>query len=87
MRYNKDRYKNDNIVNNKYMTHIIQDIPESQKDTWLLSNFNMRLDLLSYKYYKTVDYWWLIAQANKLPADSIYIGVEGMLLRIPYIGD
>lgn len=42
-----------------------------------------RLDLISYKYYKTVNYWWIILVAN-----SIYNPFDirtGDILRIPSI--
>jgi len=46
----------------------------------------MRLDLVSYKVYKTVDYWWLIGVVNKIedPFNDIAVGD---LLKIPSIFD
>ena len=41
-----------------------------------------RLDLISYKFYQTVDLWWLIAQAN----DLLNINTDmylGQILIIP----
>jgi hypothetical protein len=40
-----------------------------------------RLDILSYKYYKTPDLWWVIAEANDIN-DPFSLEV-GDLLRIP----
>ena len=46
----------------------------------------MRLDLISYKVYKMVDYWWLIGVVNQV--ENPFTGVAvGDLLRIPNILD
>ena len=46
----------------------------------------MRLDLVSYKAYRTVDYWWLIGVVNKI--ENTFTGVAvGDLLVIPNILD
>lgn len=46
----------------------------------------MRLDLVSYKVYKTVDYWWLIGVVNQIedPFNDVQVGD---LLKIPNILD
>jgi hypothetical protein len=46
----------------------------------------MRLDLVSYKVYKTVDYWWLIGVVNQIqdPFNDVTVGD---LLKIPNILD
>ena len=46
----------------------------------------MRLDLVSYKAYQTVDYWWLIGVVNKIENVLLDIAV-GDLLVIPSIFD
>lgn len=45
-----------------------------------------RVDMISYKNYQTVNYWWLIAYANEIhdPFTDIYVG---KLLVIPNILD
>lgn len=40
-----------------------------------------RLDLLSYKYYRTVALWWVIAYVNSI--DDPFVMDIGVLLRIP----
>lgn len=40
-----------------------------------------RLDLISYKYYLTVEYWWIIATANDI-LDPFNLEI-GTILRIP----
>lgn len=41
-----------------------------------------RLDLISMRFYKTPDLWWLIAHVNNIidPFDDMFVGQE---LRIP----
>lgn len=39
-----------------------------------------RLDIISYKYYKTPELWWLIAEVNNIDAFDMY---EGQELIIP----
>lgn len=46
----------------------------------------MRLDLVSYKAYQTVDFWWLIGVVNKIENPLLDISV-GDLLIIPNILD
>jgi len=41
-----------------------------------------RLDLLAFDFYGDTSYWWVIASANALPGDSLYLE-PGMQLRIP----
>lgn len=41
----------------------------------------LRLDLISYKYYLTPEYWWVIALANDL-LDPFSLAI-GTILRIP----
>ncbi len=41
-----------------------------------------RLDLMSYTYYGSPHYWWIIAYANRL-LNPVRDMVPGMLLKIP----
>lgn len=45
---------------------------------------NTRLDQLSYKYYKSPDYAWLIMQANPEYGSIEYRIPDGVTLRIPF---
>jgi hypothetical protein len=45
-----------------------------------------RPDLISYKSYKTVKYWWLICLVNNISNPLTDIE-EGMILKIPNIHD
>jgi len=44
-----------------------------------------RIDLISYLNYQTVDYWWLITQANGItdPINEIVMGQELIIPSIP----
>ena len=44
----------------------------------------MRLDNLSYKYYSSPDYAWLILLANPQVGSLEYLIPDGERLRIPY---
>ena len=71
-------YKRDGIK--FFETWDIPEIPISSEDSFhrISSGEEGRWDLISYKYYRTVLYWWVICVANKvknpmqiLPADTI----------------
>lgn len=57
-------------------------IPNRISDIYILPNETDRLDLLAYKYYGDVRYWWIIAQANHLGKGSLSVK-PGVRLRIP----
>lgn len=43
-----------------------------------------RLDILSYKFYKTADKWWVLAKANNLANGSMAVPI-GTRLFIPNV--
>jgi phage tail protein X len=51
-------------------------------DIYVLTNTTDRLDQLSYKYYGSVKYWWIIAHANKLSKGSMALE-SGLKIFIP----
>ncbi len=51
-------------------------------DTYVLTDSTDRLDQLSYKYYGTVKYWWIIAHANKISKGSMALD-PGLKIFIP----
>lgn len=59
-------------------------IPFSPSDTYhvITSVDESRIDLVAYRYYKTPELWWVIAEANgiQFPADELS---EGTILRVP----
>lgn len=64
-------------------THYFYDIPFSEADEYLKvdSNYENRLDKVSFDYYGTVVLWWVIAQASGL-RNPLYVPI-GTVLRIP----
>ena len=47
-------------------------------------NGTSRMDLLSYQYYGSADYGWLILQANPQLPSIEYLIEDGTRIRIPY---
>jgi hypothetical protein len=65
------------LVNNIY-----PEIPITEEDDYVITVLGDRLDLLAFDFYGDVSFWWVIASANSLPGDSIYLQ-PGLQLRIP----
>lgn len=58
------------------------DIAFSDTDIYIEAAFGDRLDIISYDYYKSTEYYWILLVANNLPGDSIFVP-PGTQLRIP----
>jgi phage tail protein X len=57
----------------------------SATDIYIITTPGDRLDLIAYKYYGNVSYWWIIAQANvesKVGKGTMVVPT-GIQLRIP----
>jgi hypothetical protein len=54
----------------------------SDLDIYIETVYGDRLDIISFDYYKSVDYYWVLIVANNLPGDSIFVK-PGTQLRIP----
>lgn len=65
-----------------YSNNIYPDIPLSNDDSYVIAVLGDRLDLLALDFYGDTSFWWVIASANALPGDSLYIE-PGMQIRIP----
>jgi hypothetical protein len=81
------RYQNIEITKNStgeryYSNNIYPDIPLSNNDSYIIAVLGDRLDLLAFDFYGDTSFWWVIASANSLPGDSLYVE-PGMQLRIP----
>lgn len=79
-----DRYKR---FKNNGNCRIVPLINIPLYDTDLFITFNkstMRLDNLSYKYYSSPDYAWLIMLANPSLGSLEYMIEDGVTMRIPY---
>ena len=68
----------------RYFVSIIDpQIPKQSDDIYVVCSFGERLDLLAWKYYQNVEYWWIIAAANpELRKDSLNLET-GIQIRIP----
>ena len=58
------------------------DVPISDGDWYVITTAGDRLDALAQQFYHNSDYWWIIAIANGLPADSLCPEI-GIQIRIP----
>ncbi len=82
------RFKKTNLLRDDnvewFETYEFGDVPYTDVDIYheVGPGETSRLDLISFEYYGTVDYWWLIAEANDIyfPLTDV---VAGMTLRIP----
>lgn len=81
------RYQNIQIVKSDtgtryYSNNIYPEIPLSNNDNYVITVLGDRLDLMAFDFYGDTSLWWIIASANALPGDSLYL-TPGMQLRIP----
>lgn len=75
---------NDNIrKKQQYVPTYYPTVPTDPNDTYILTQYQDRLDLIAYDFYGDSTLWWIIAMANDLPGDSLYLEV-GTQLRIPF---
>ena len=80
-----DRYqatKKHKIGKVAYKTSTIPRIPIQESDLFIISREGDRLDLLSFEFYNTISYWWVIAEANGIGKGTTVIE-PGMQIRIP----
>lgn len=57
-------------------------ITPRNSDIYVITTVGDRLDILADQYYKDSKMWWIIASANNLRKDSLFI-TPGTQLRIP----
>ena len=78
-RYSSTRIKTEK---NKvyYKTTEFENIPKSESDIYVITQYGDRLDLLANQFYGVVTLWWYIARANDL---NTMIVPENIQLRIP----
>ena len=65
-----------------YTNNVYPEIPVSDQDDYVIAVLGDRIDLLAFDFYGDVALWWVIASANSLPGDSLYLE-PGMQIRIP----
>ena len=61
-------------------TKYYKNIPETETDIYVITQWGDRLDLLANEYYGNSHLWWYIAKANNLKYNNL---PEGIQLRIP----
>lgn len=74
--------KNSQMGNQFYRNNIYPEIPVSENDTYAIAVLGDRMDLLAFDFYGDTSFWWVIASANSLKGDSLYLE-PGMQIRIP----
>jgi len=65
-----------------YIPTYYPNITVTEQDTYIITKGTDRLDLIANDFYGDSTLWWVLAMANDLPGDSIFIG-DGVQLRIP----
>ena len=67
-----------------YKPNFYPEIPLSENDIYVITDFGDRLDLLANQFYHDVTLYWVIAAANPdvINFGSLFIA-EGTQLRIP----
>lgn len=81
-RYENIQIVKDNTGERYYSNNIYPDIPLSNDDNYIITVLGDRLDLIAFDFYGDSSMWWIIASANALPGDSLYLE-PGSQLRIP----
>lgn len=74
--------KNSQEGNQFYSNNVYPDIPLTNEDSYVITVLGDRLDLLAFDFYGDTSYWWVIASANALSGDSLYLE-PGAQIRIP----
>jgi hypothetical protein len=91
----ESRYQFTSVTNNKvkyergkeveghrtFNTMLLPDIPKNDEDIYIYTREGDRLDLLSYEYYGSAEYWWVLAQANNIKGS--WVVEPGIRFRIP----
>ena len=57
-------------------------IPLRDDDTYIFSKESDKLEHISYRFYETPEYWWVIAKANNISNGTIFLK-PGRQIRIP----
>ena len=81
-RYETTTQKLDKSGVRVYTTTYYPEIPISDSDRFVRPVDGDRIDLLANRYYGDSTLWWVVAMANDVPGDSMFI-TPGFQLRIP----
>tara|TARA_R110002153_G_scaffold246237_1_gene401871 strand:- start:6608 stop:6913 length:306 start_codon:yes stop_codon:yes gene_type:complete len=61
---------------------IYPEIPLSENDVYVISEYGDRYDTLAQEFYKDAELWWIISSANNYQKGSLIV-TPGVQLRIP----
>ena len=80
-----DRYRNTEKRKTEdgklvYRSTLYDNVPISDDDVYVITQYGDRLDLLAYQFFGDVTLWWYIARANNLFSINV---PENIQLRIP----
>lgn len=81
-RYTNNRIRRTRDGRRVYRTRIYPNIPMRDDDTYVVTQTGDRLDLLSFQYYGSQTFWWIIAAANNIHNSPLGLK-DGIVLRIP----
>lgn len=65
-----------------YRPNYYPNITVTEQDTYIITKATDRLDLIAFDFYGDSTLWWVIAMANNLEGDSLFIG-DGVQIRVP----
>jgi|TARA_R100001015_G_C4587700_1_gene143482 hypothetical protein len=63
-----------------YRSTLFDNVPVSDNDIYIITQYGDRLDLLAHQFYGDVSLWWYIARANNVFTFNV---PENIQLRIP----
>jgi len=66
-----------------YKNNIYPSIPFDESDIYIITRVGDRLDLISFNYYGSTDYWKIIAAVNNNVTNGSLFPTPGTQLRIP----
>ena len=73
-----------NLGSTYYRTTFYPEIPLSENDIYVVTDFGDRLDLLANQFYNDISLYWIIVAANPNEVDFGSISLSpGTQLRIP----
>ena len=76
----KDVSHNSKKIKHHYGTTIYDDVPKSNDDIYVITQYGDRLDNLAFQFYNDQHLWWFIARANNIKTMNVPTGTR---LRIP----
>ena len=63
-----------NVESTFFETSYFLKVPETDDDTFIITQHGDRLDLLAHRFYSDTTLWWYIAKANNLTALNVPAG-------------